>query len=103
MAHPPVQSSPPCPRILLYSHDSYGLGHLRRTMTIAEALRVAMPQASVLIATGSPCATHFPVSAGIDVIKLPSVTKDAGGRYVARSLLPDLASVMKIRTRLLLE
>jgi ATP-binding cassette, subfamily B, bacterial len=25
------------PRILMYSHDSYGLGHLRRTLALAKA------------------------------------------------------------------
>ena len=25
------------PRILMYSHDSYGLGHLRRTLSLAKA------------------------------------------------------------------
>ena len=40
-------------RILFYSHDSYGLGHLRRTLTLATAMRAAIPDASILIATGS--------------------------------------------------
>ena len=29
---------PRAPRVLVYSHDSVGLGHLRRTLNLAEAL-----------------------------------------------------------------
>lgn len=88
-------------RILLHSHDSFGLGHLRRTMTIAEALHSALPDSQILITTGSPCATHFPLPAGIDVIKLPAVTKDYTGRYVPRSLGCDLAPIVQLRKELL--
>ena len=40
--------------ILMYSHDTYGLGHIRRTMAIAEQLRKA--DTNILILTGSPIA-----------------------------------------------
>ena len=36
-------------RILIYSHDSFGLGHLRRCRTIAHALVGAYDKMSVLI------------------------------------------------------
>ena len=54
---PPLRSLHPDrtpPRILLYSHDTFGLGHLRRSRTIAQALVSAFPDASALILTGSP-------------------------------------------------
>lgn len=88
-------------RILLHSHDSFGLGHLRRTTTIAEALQAAFPGARILITTGSPCATHFALSPGIDVVKLPAVTKDGSGRYVPRTLGPELAPLLRLRKELL--
>lgn len=90
-------------RILLHSHDSFGLGHLRRTMTIAEAFKRSMPDASVLITTGSPCATHFTHTAGIDIVKLPSVTKNGAGEYVPRSLGHDLSALLSLRRHLLSE
>lgn len=90
-------------RIQLHSHDSFGLGHLRRTMTLAEGLSSRLPDASILVTTGSPCATHFTHTRGIDVIKLPSVTKDSSGSYVARSLSLDISPLVDIRRRLLAE
>ena len=96
----PTTPSSGC-RVLLYSHDSYGLGHLRRSMTLATALAESLPSASVVIATGSPCATQFAVPAGVDVIKLPSITKDRDGRYVPRSLPGPLESVLSLRRSVL--
>ena len=91
------------PRFLLYSHDSWGLGHLRRSLTIAEELVASFPGAGVLIATGSPCATHFEPAPGIDLVKLPSVSKDGSGAYVPRKLPGDVERVVRLRARLLLE
>ena len=58
-------------RILIYSHDTYGLGHLRRCLMIAERLLRDRPQRSVLIATGSPRAVAFEFVPGLDLLKLP--------------------------------
>jgi predicted glycosyltransferase len=90
-------------RILLYSHDSYGLGHLRRNLTLASALVEGIPGASVLIATGSPCATFFPCPDRVEVVKLPSVTKDEDGAYMPRSMPGSLSALLLLRRRLLLE
>ena len=38
--------SSPKTRLLLYSHDTYGLGHLRRSLAIAGQLAVDLPKAS---------------------------------------------------------
>lgn len=95
------QASGPELRIQIHSHDSFGLGHLRRCMTIAEALRAGHPGAHVLITTGSPCATNFGIQDGIDIVKLPSVTKDHAGNYVPRSLGRDLDPVLRIRRGIL--
>ena len=48
-------------RALLYSHDTFGLGHLRRSRTITTALTEADPHLSALIVTGSPIAGRFDV------------------------------------------
>jgi hypothetical protein len=41
------------PGVLMYSHDSYGLGHLRRTLELAKAFVEHDSGLSVLILTGS--------------------------------------------------
>lgn len=90
-------------RILLYSHDSYGLGHLRRTLTLAGALAQTRRDASVLIVSGSPCATQFALPRGVEIVKLPAVTKDDDGAYTARNLRGGLELLGRLRRNLLLE
>jgi predicted glycosyltransferase len=40
--------------IVMYSHDTYGLGHIRRTLAIASQIR--NPSTNILILTGSSIA-----------------------------------------------
>ncbi|TQV70532.1 hypothetical protein FKG94_21150 [Exilibacterium tricleocarpae] len=90
-------------RVLLYSHDSWGLGHLRRSLAIAGAITGKFSQANALVVTGSPCATQFPLPARCDLIKLPAVTKDTNGDYQPRSLSGPLEGTLALRSRILLE
>lgn len=90
-------------RILLYSHDSYGLGHLRRTLTLAAALAQTWRDASILIVSGSPCATQFALPRGVEIVKLPAVTKDDEGAYTARNLRGGFELLRRLRRNLLLE
>ena len=50
-------------RILIYSHDSFGLGHLRRCRAIAHSLVGKFNNLSVLILSGSPIIGSFDFSA----------------------------------------
>ena len=87
------------PRILLYSHDSYGLGHFRRSSSIAHAIADLCPEASLLCVTGSPRADLFPLPQGADYVKLPSVTKSSSGEYVARTLDHGFDAVVRLRAQ----
>lgn len=89
-------------RFLLYSHDSWGLGHIRRSLAIAGALTSRFENANVLLVTGSPCATQFDLPLNCDVLKLPSVSKDGMGNYVPRSFSGDIARTIELRSRLIL-
>ena len=55
---------------LMYSHDSYGLGHLRRTLALAEAFVERDPGTNVLILTGSPLSGAFRMPEGVETVKL---------------------------------
>src|SRR5687768_8595786 len=48
-------NNPPssCQRIALYSHETMGLGHLRRNLLIAETLSRAPSQPTILLITGA--------------------------------------------------
>lgn len=89
------------PRVLLYSHDSYGLGHLRRNLAIAGALTNRLPNVSVVILTGSPCATQFPLPPNCDVVKIPAICKDDQGRYIPRGLDVSLDQAIALRQGLI--
>ena len=89
-------------RGMYYSHDTYGLGHLRRTMAIVNHLGEAAPGISQLVVSGSPSANRFPLPDSADIIKLPSVTKNNAGKYVPRSLDIGFESLRNVRRDILL-
>ncbi|CUH51242.1 glycosyltransferase family protein [Shimia marina] len=74
------------PRVLFYSHDTYGLGHLRRSRALATAITQANSNISALILTGSPVAGRFPFPDNVDHIRLPGVTKTPDGNYESERL-----------------
>src|SRR5207253_1366841 len=74
------------PKILLYSHDTFGLGNIHRTLLVAEGLTRALPGAAVLIVTGSPVIHALRIPDGIDYVKLPCLDRAAPERYQPRFL-----------------
>ena len=53
-AHLPAPQRQAQAHVLMYSHDTFGLGHLRRCRTIAHALVERFKGINVLIISGSP-------------------------------------------------
>ena len=90
-------------RVMVYSHDTFGLGHLRRCLKISEALTKRYPGLSILVATGSPLVNRFEVPPGVDFVKLPSVRKTGREHYEARILQIGFDRILDLRSRLLLE
>jgi predicted glycosyltransferase/nucleoside-diphosphate-sugar epimerase len=81
-----MASSPPRERVseahvLLYSHDTYGLGHLRRNATIAHSLLQRAPQLQITLLTGSPVADQWPLPEGVSLVHLPPVVKIGADEY----------------------
>ncbi|MGL4729202.1 MAG: glycosyltransferase family protein [Bosea sp. (in: a-proteobacteria)] len=72
-------------RVLMYSHDTFGLGHLRRCRTIAHALVEKFKGVHVLIISGSQIAGAFDFKARVDFVKVPSVIKLYNGEYTSIS------------------
>lgn len=89
-------------KILMYSHDSFGLGHLRRTLALAEALIEKEPANNVLILTGSTISGAYRMSKGIDLVKLPSAIKVGEGKYEPSRLSVDAGRLIRLRSRLIL-
>ncbi|PYU78743.1 MAG: hypothetical protein DMG50_26360 [Acidobacteria bacterium] len=61
--------------VMTYSHDGFGLGHLRRNTTIASHFANELPTSSVLMLIGCPTGAVFRLPNGVDFIKLPSIIK----------------------------
>lgn len=90
-------------RVLLYSHDSVGLGHLRRNLAIAEEISSTFPNAKIQILTGSPCDSQFKLPGNTDLIKIPSIFKDSEGRYATRNFSGSLDDTLKFRSKMILD
>lgn len=89
------------PSVMLYSHDGFGLGHLRRTVRLGQIIRKVVPEASVLIVTSSPAAGRPLIPDELEYIKLPSVTKTGAERYHPH-YDTTLESCISLRSALLL-
>lgn len=87
---------------MLYSHDTYGLGHLRRTLALAAAAEARWPTASQLVVAGAAPLRDWPVPPGADWIKLPAVVKTSADAYEARTLDLAFAAVSELRSDVLL-
>lgn len=84
-------------RVLMYSHDTFGLGHLRRCREIAHALVEQYKGLHVLIVSGSSIAGAFDFRARVDFIKIPSVIKLYNGEYTSLSEHIDLSETLALR------
>ena len=73
-------------RMMVYCHDSMGIGHLRRSIAICERLAARFPNSSFLMATGSPYVPLFQLPHGVDYVKLPALNKRPNGDYESPSL-----------------
>src|SRR5687767_1895677 len=84
-------------RILMYSHDTFGLGHLRRCRAIAHALVEDYRGLNILIISVSPIAGAFDYRASVESVKFPSITKRRHDGYAALDRHTELQDTMQIR------
>lgn len=95
------RATPSGHRVVLYGHDTMGLGHLRRNLALATALRGCAHRPEVLLVSGAAEAGRFPLPDGVDLLVLPGVAKDADGGYRSRRLNAPLSDVVALRSRVL--
>lgn len=84
-------------RILMYSHDTFGLGHLRRCRAIAHSLVENYSGLSILIISGSAIAGAFDFRARVDFVKIPSVIKLRNGEYTSLDKHIDIGDTIRMR------
>lgn len=83
-------------RVVIYSHDTFGLGNIRRTLLLSEELTQQYPNAAILITTGSPMIHAFRIPEGIDYIKLPCLDRLDVDRYEPRFLAANSEEVKRL-------
>ncbi len=85
--------------ILMYSHDTYGLGHIRRTMAIANHL--LSDAVNILILTGSPIAGRFTFPEGVDFVRIPGMIKKTNSVYLPHSIKVEPEHALNIRKQII--
>lgn len=89
------------PRVLLYSHDTMGLGHMRRNLLVAQTLAFSALRPVVLVVAGAYEANRFAMPAGLDYLTLPALGKDLNGQYRSRHLGLKLDDIVALRGRVI--
>lgn len=84
-------------RVALYSHDTMGMGHMRRNLMISQALSDSSLQTNILMITGARQASAAHMPPGVDCVTLPALRKESNGRYLSRSLDIPVQELKKIR------
>jgi predicted glycosyltransferase len=86
--------------VLIYCGDVVGLGHQRRNTAIAARLLQQMPDTDALLVSSLPAGAPESTQ-GVDLIKLPSLRKAAGGGFEAGLLGMQRCQVQALRTAIL--
>jgi len=91
-------------RLLIYSHDTFGMGNIRRMLAISRGLLTGLPQSSILLLTGSPVIHLLQPDSPqrMDYVKLPCLTRTDRGEYEARYLDTSGAELIRLRSELIL-
>jgi predicted glycosyltransferase len=92
------------PRLAVFTHDTFGLGHVRRSLHLIGALAARSPRAPILFITGSPALQAFEaLPANADYVKIPTIAK-TGSRGSQPPHLPiGLMETTLLRRRLIRE
>jgi predicted glycosyltransferase len=88
-------------RLLIYSHDTFGLGHLRRCRAIAHAIAAHRQDISCLILSGSPIIGSYGFRPRVDFVRFPGVVKLRNGSYSPRGLDISIEDAISIREKLI--
>src|SRR5437764_12542512 len=73
-------------RILVYSHDTFGLGNIKRMLEISKHLVATYSDVSVLIISVSPIVHAFRITPRVEYIKLLCLTRTHVGVLVVNLL-----------------
>ncbi|MBD2325372.1 glycosyltransferase [Alkalinema sp. FACHB-956] len=89
-------------KLMVYSHDAFGLGNVRRMLAICEHLLETIPHLSILLLSGSPMLQSFRLPKGLDYIKLPCLNRSESGELTSKYLGTDVETTLKLRSDIML-
>lgn len=84
-------------RVALYSHDTMGLGHLRRNLVIAQSLAESSLEATTLLISGAHSANFFSLPERADLLTLPRLQKNPAGDYSSGHLDISVHDLISLR------
>jgi predicted glycosyltransferase len=102
MARMPSLNTANSTKIMVYSHDAFGLGNIRRMLTICTHLLKSISNLSILVVSGSPMLQSFRLPQGLDYIKLPCLNRGESGEMAVKYLNADIESTLQLRSELIL-
>ncbi len=88
-------------RLVVYSHDGFGLGHLKRNYNIATQLLAQAPDLNILLLASCSNSPQIDLLPGMDLIKLPSFKKVGDERWEPRTLNISSESLIEGRRTLI--
>lgn len=91
------------PRLMIYTQDGLGLGHLRRASSLAAEFLRREPDGWVLTTSDSPLGTLLRDIPNHDYLKLPSIVKAGPGDWHPLSSPLEVGRLLQLRSRLILE
>lgn len=97
----PITKVSAATRLMVYSHDTFGLGNLRRMLAICEHLLSCWPELSVLLVSGSPMIHEFRLPKGLDYIKLPCLNRGVSGELTAKYLGTSIEETVGLRSQII--
>jgi predicted glycosyltransferase len=89
-------------KLMVYSHDAFGLGNIRRMLAICKGILDTLPNVSILLVSGSPMLQSFRIPKGLDYIKLPCLNRGENGELVSKYLGTNLEDTIRLRADLIL-
>ncbi|MCF6251754.1 MAG: glycosyltransferase [Methylococcaceae bacterium] len=89
-------------KIVVYSHDTFGLGNVRRMLAITEHLLENIPDLSILLISGSPMIHSFRLpEQRFDYLKLPCIGRTLSGNYISKKLGTNFDELVALRSQII--
>lgn len=87
-------------KVVVYSHDTFGLGNVRRMLAIIQYLLDQADDLSILLISGSPFLHQLELpKRRFDYLKLPCLCRDEQGTYGVKTLGAEFNELVAMRSQ----